>query len=93
MAKMIKPIVYLKPNQCPSCFSKMELVEEEVYVGEVDSVGRVVDGQSYYDIQLRCPRCRKSYPASKKGMHYYITPRVQEPAKVVVMEEYNPFYN
>ena len=32
--KMIKPFVFLKPNQCPKCRGRMILVEEESYISK-----------------------------------------------------------
>lgn len=90
MAKMIKPMIFLKPNQCPHCMGELQVVEEETYVGAIDSTGIPIGGQSFVDLRLRCTKCRKEYPASKKGMHYYITPTTQ--AEVKIMDDFNPFY-
>ena len=38
MAKMIKPMIFLKPNQCPHCMGELQVVEEETYVGAIDSI-------------------------------------------------------
>ena len=37
MMKLTKPIIFLKPNQCPKCYGKRMLVEEESYVAKLDN--------------------------------------------------------
>lgn len=89
--KLIKPFFRLKLNQCPKCFEKLELVENETYVGALDSVGIPIGGQSFIDVSLRCTKCYSEYPAMKKGAHYAIKVTDEMPVKIV--KEFNPFYN
>lgn len=90
--EMIKPMVKLKMNQCPNCISgRLELVEEETYVGALNSTGVPIGGQSFINIILRCNNCKKKYPAIKKGVHYIIAPLNDNQSKVII-NDYNPFY-
>lgn len=92
MSKLIKPFIRLKLNQCPRCLGKLELVENETYVGALDSVGIPIGGQSFVDLMLRCTNCHAEYPAIKKGAHYAIkTDEDEIPVKII--KEFNPFYN
>lgn len=91
MSKLIKPFFRLKLNQCPKCFGKLELVENETYVGALDSVGIPIGGQSFVDVALRCTQCYSEFPAEKKGAHYAI--KIENEQAVKIVKEFNPFYN
>lgn len=88
--KTVKPIQYLRTNQCRNCKGRLELVEEETYIGALDSKGLAIGGQSFIDVRLRCPKCGTEYECEKKGMYYHIKPYF-DPVPVIV-QDYNPFY-
>lgn len=90
MSKLIKPMTFLKMNQCPHCKGKLELVEEETYISNIDSTGIPIGGESYVDSRLRCRKCAAEFTAMKKGMHYFIAPST--PQEINIMGDYNPFY-
>lgn len=88
--KLIRPIQYLKLNQCRECKGKLQLVEEETYVAAIDSKGLPIGGQSFVDQRLRCLKCGAEYECVKEGMYYHIAPQTQQIP--VIIEDYNPFY-
>ena len=89
MSDIIKPMIRLKPNQCPKCLGYLDLIEEETYVAPLDGNAISQTGQSFVDLYLKCRDCQTMYPAIKKGIRYFIAPIS---APTVVMKEYNPFY-
>lgn len=89
MGDMIKPIIRLRPNQCPKCLGYLDLIEEETYVAPLDSNAIIKNGESYVELHLKCRDCQTMYPAIKKGMRYFIAP-ISKPT--FIMKEYNPFY-
>lgn len=90
MMKFTKPIIFLKPNQCPKCYGKLMLVEEESYVAKLDNKGLPIGGQTYVEQRLVCESCGESYDAEKKGMYFEIAHTL--PPIPVIAKDYNPFY-
>ena len=88
--KIVRPFTYLDINQCPVCKGTLQLVEEETYVGALDSKGLPIGGQSFMDMRLRCTKCHKEYEAEKHGICYTIKHTL--PPIVPIMEDFNPFY-
>jgi len=89
--RLKRPIVFLNNNQCPKCYSKLELLETETYVAAIDAKGAPIGGDTFVDAILRCPKCGEEYAATKKGIYYYIKPDVPEIHPI--FKEFNPFYN
>lgn len=88
--KKIRPIQYAKPNQCKNCGGRLELIEEEVFISQLDSKGIPNKGDTFFSSRLRCIKCNAEFDAMKKGMHYAIASNV--PPIPVIAKEYNPFY-
>lgn len=91
MTKKIRPIQYLKPNQCWRCRGKLQLLEEETFIAPIDSKGLPIGGETYVDVKLRCSKCGEEYDAVKKGMCYVIAPTLP-PIAPHIDDDYNPFY-
>lgn len=93
MAKMIKPMIFLKPNQCPKCLSSMELIEEEINVSNMTTDGvPIMNNETYINITLKCKKCKTTYPATKDGIHFSIKPSQSNEKPKIIMNDYNPFY-
>ena len=86
---MNRPIIRLKPNQCPKCFGLLSLIEEECYEAPLNSNAIAEHGDTYVELYLKCKDCGEKYSAIKKGMRYFIAP-ISQPTFVV--KDYNPFY-
>lgn len=88
--KLIKPFIFLKPNQCPKCRGKLVLVEEESYISKIDSKGLPITTDSYVEQRLVCSKCGAEYEPEKKGMVFQIKSSL--PPVPVIVKEFNPFY-
>lgn len=87
--KKIRPIQYLKANQCWKCRGKLQLLEDETFIAPLDSKGLPIGGETFCDVRLRCVKCGEEYNAIKKGMYYAIAPTLPP---IPVIGDYNPFY-
>ena len=92
MAKKIKPIIHLNPNQCPECKKgKLLLVEEESYVAPLDSKGLPLAGQTYIEQKLVCSKCGSEFDCTKKGMFFQVKYKDIKPIPDIA-KDFNPFY-
>lgn len=87
---MEKPMIRLKPNQCPKCLGYLQLIEKETYTAPLNGNAIPVTGESFVELALKCRDCQTVYPAIKRGMRYFIAP-ISKPT--VIVTEYNPFFN
>lgn len=88
--KLIKPIKFIKFNQCPNCLGDMIFREVEIYESVLDENGIPGKGVTYVEPRLVCPRCGREYDCEKIGMMYkidYHLPKVRP-----VVKSNNPFY-
>lgn len=88
--KKKKPIIFVKPNQCPNCLGNMILREVEIYEAPLDENGVPGKGTTFVEPRLVCSKCGSVYDCERTGIGYRIDfhlPKVKP-----VMKKYNPFY-
>ncbi len=88
--KLKKPIIFVRPNQCPNCLGNMIFKEVEIYEAPLDENGVPGEGVTYVEPRLVCPKCGSVYDCEKTGIGYRIDfhlPKVKP-----IMKKYNPFY-
>lgn len=91
---LIKPVIYLKPNQCPECRSNLILVEESRSVANLDENGfpNPMDIlEEEYESKLVCTECGKEFPVDKRGPYFCISRTTPKIAKNIIAA-FNPFY-
>ena len=87
---MIKPIIHLKPNQCPKCLGTLKFVETSHYEAELNEIGRQENGKEYFEPKLVCTKCGEEYDCKIHGFVYSIDYHL--PVVKPIVKDYNPFY-
>ena len=87
---MIKPIIHLKPNQCPKCLGQLKFVEESHYEALLNENGMQEAGDEYFIPKLVCTKCGEEYDCKIQGLLYIIDYHLQTVRPII--KDYNPFY-
>lgn len=87
---MIKPFIFIDPNQCPYCLGKLIFRETEIFEARLDEYGVPIGGETMVQPKLVCSKCGKIYDCERKGLGYQIDCHLPKTRPIV--KEYNPFY-
>lgn len=88
--KLKKPIIFVKPNQCPNCLGTLMFKEVEFYEAHLNDNGIPGEGVTYSVPCLVCTKCNSIFDCEKIGLGYRIDfhlPKIKP-----IMKKYNPFY-